>query len=272
MPKLDPARRVLAALPRSWRAELAGTRLEPVAAGEGGAAVFRIRGSGADDLWSAGRFLKFATGNGAKRLRDEIERTGWLADRGLRVPGILRAHATGRQAAVIMSVVPGVPPQACGRPAEAVVTSIARAFAALHALPAEACPYDETVAMRLARARADLRRGAIDAGQFDARNRDVTPQQLYERLATDRPASEDLVVVHGDATFDNILVDEDGTVGLIDCGNAGRADRYVDLALIAGEIVEHFGPEWVARFVRAYGLAGWDAGKARFFADLYELF
>lgn len=265
MPKSANTSRVLSALPPPWQEELAGARLEAAAGGEGGASVFRVRG--ADD-----RYLKLAKGRAAKALRDEIERTAWLSERGVRVPRILRAHSSARQAAVIMAVMPGVAPQACGRPAGEVVAAIARALAAIHALRAEACPFDETIAVRLARARADLRRGAIDPKQFDPRNRSMTPKQLYERLAADRPALEDIVVVHGDATFDNILIDAGGRVGLIDCGNAGRADRYVDLSLIAAEIEEHFGTKWVAPFVRAYGLESWDAGKARYFLDLYELF
>ena len=267
MPKLANARRVLAALPRPWQMELADAHLEAVAKGEGAASVFRVVGPG-----DADRYLKVAKGRAAKALRDEIERTAWLGECGVRVPRVLRAHATARQAAVILGAMPGLPPQACGRPTGEVVAGIARTFAALHALSAEACPFDETIEVRLARARADIRRGAIDPGRFDPRNRNTTPKHLYERLAAARPVSEDVVVVHGDATFDNILIDEDGAVGLIDCGNAGRADRYVDLWLIAAEIEEHFGSKWRKPFLRAYGLKSWDAGKARYFSDLYELF
>ena len=124
---------------------------------------------------------------------------------------------------------------------------------------------------RLARARRDIERDAIDTGAFDPRNAGMTPEAIYARLAAAVPV-EDIVVVHGDATFDNMRVDGAGEVGFIDCGNAGRADRYVDLSLIAAEIEDHFGPEWVGPFARGYGLAFWDSAKARFFSDLYELF
>jgi aminoglycoside 3'-phosphotransferase II len=267
MPKSANASRVLAALPRPWQEELAGARLEAAAGGEGGASVFRVRARGVDD-----RYLKRAKGRAAKALCDEIERTAWLSERGVRVPRILRAHSSARQAAALVAAMPGVAPQVCGRPAGEVVAAIAGTFAGLHALPAKGCPFDETIAVRLARARADVRRGAIDPKQFDPRNRSTTSKQLYERLAAARPVLEDIVVVHGDATFDNILIDAAGHAGLIDCGNAGRADRYVDLSLIAAEVEEHFGTKWVAPFVRAYGLGSWDAGKARYFLDLYELF
>jgi len=51
-----------------------------------------------------------------------------------------------------------------------------------------------------------------------------------------RPAGEDLVLVHGDATFDNILIDADQNIGFIDCGHAGRGDRHLDLAAITEAI------------------------------------
>lgn len=259
--------RAIALLPRSWQAELAGSVVEPITRGLGGASVFRVRTPG-----SADRYLKTAKGRTADNLRGEIERTEWLGGQGMRVPDVLRTLDTGRMVAVIMSVMPGAPPQDCNVPPPEVVTRIARAFAALHALPVDACPYDETLGIRLARARGHIARGAIDGGGFDPRNQDMTPERLFERLVATAPASEDLVVVHGDATFDNILVDGDGTVGFIDCGNAGRADRYIDLSVIATEIEQHFGAEWVKPFVRAYGRMRWNGAKARFFSDLYEFF
>ena len=95
---------------------------------------------------------------------------------------------------------------------------------------------------------------------------------IYDRLLRTRPASEDLVLVHGDATFDNILIDPDQNIGFIDCGHAGRGDRYLDLAAITEAIADHFGPAWVGTFGRAYGNVTLDAARLAFFSDLYELF
>ncbi|HET7679366.1 MAG TPA: phosphotransferase, partial [Xanthobacteraceae bacterium] len=94
---------------------------------------------------------------------------------------------------------------------------------------------------------------------------------LLARLAANQP-EQDLVVVHGDATLTNLIVDAGGNLGFVDCGSAGRGDRYTDLAVLADEIQEHLGAEAAAHFVRAYGLRSWDSVKARYFSDLYELF
>ena len=87
-----------------------------------------------------------------------------------------------------------------------------------------------------------------------------------------RPPRQDLVVAHGDASLSNMIVGPDGRIGFIDCGHAGRADRYLDLAVAGAEIAELFGPERVRSFAKAYGLARWNARKVIYFADLYEFF
>jgi aminoglycoside 3'-phosphotransferase-2 len=144
----------------------------------------------------------------------------------------------------------------------------------LHALPIEACPFDERVSIRLARAQADIATGQIDPGRFDERNLGQSPIRLFNHLLATVPNSEDLVVVHGDATFTNILVNSDGKVGFVDCGHCGKADRYTDLAVVVSDIDDRFGQEWIEPFFRAYGLGfdQWDRSKVRFFSDLYELF
>jgi aminoglycoside 3'-phosphotransferase II len=254
-------------LPRAWQSELAHGDVEPVGVGMSAASVFRLHREGADT-----RYLKVADGAEADALRDEIARTGWLGAQGIRVPAILRAFDNGTLVAMIARAMPGVPPDEAVLPARSLVTSLADAFARLHAIPASTCPFDESTAVRLARACASIARDDIDAGQFHRRNAHVTPQRLLDRIVSRLPTGEDTVVVHGDATFENLLIAEDGTIGFIDCGHVGRGDRYIDLALVAGGIADHLGRGWIAPFVQRYGLARWDAKKARLFSDLYELF
>jgi aminoglycoside phosphotransferase len=125
--------------------------------------------------------------------------------------------------------------------------------------------------VRLPRALEAVETGKVDPTQFASRNRGISPHTLFGRLATRAPR-EDLVVAHGDATLSNILVEEEGAVGFIDCGQVGRADRYLDLAVLAAEIVDRFGPAAVRVFAKAYGIHRWNVSKAAYYADLYELF
>jgi aminoglycoside 3'-phosphotransferase II len=256
----------LSLLPPDWQSDLSRARIELVESGLGGARLFLIVRDGAPL-----RYLKIARDSVAPALRQEIERTAWLAQRGLRVPTILRTNDGPGHVAMLMEAVPGVAADASPLPPLKLAEALARGLAGLHALPAADCPFDESLAVRLARAAAAIAAGEVEAEAFAPRNRGVAPEALLARLIAEQ-ASEDLVLVHGDATLSNIVVDGAGGIGFVDCGNAGRGDRYLDLGVLAADIDDHFGEEAAAHFARVYGRQPWDGAKARYYSDLYELF
>lgn len=241
-------------------------RLEPVTGGMSGAAVFRVvRGA------RPPRYLKVALNDAAAALLDEIARTGWLAKRGIPVPRILRIEDQSDRVAVLTEAMAGVPADTSPLPVARLIEALAKSLAALHALPPGDCPFDESLAIRLSRAAEAVSAGEIDPDEFDPRNRKIAPEALLRRLTASKP-DEDIVVVHGDATLSNIMIDESGTPGFLDCGHAGRGDRYIDLAVLSADIEEHFGVKAAARFAGLYGTVGWDTAKASYYLDLYELF
>ncbi len=256
----------LGLLPRGWQAALSGCSAAP-AGGMGGAAVFQVT---APD--GSSQYLKLARGPMAAPLREEIARTAWLSSRHVRVPELLMTACTDAVTAILMTAVPGrrLLPGTAELPA--AVRAMGRGLARLHALPAADCPFDEMPRTRLARARQDIDRNLIDPGQFDDRNAGVTPDMLYRRLAGAVPAEGDVVVVHGDAAVDNMLIGPDGEIGFIDCGAAGRSDRYLDLAVAEDSLRSDFGQDAAETFISAYGIRNWDHRKAAFFRDLYEFF
>jgi aminoglycoside phosphotransferase len=262
-------------LPPSWRTTLAGHEVEPMS-GMGGASVFRV-----SDAAGGCRYLKLASGPDADPLRQEITRTEWLSSNHIRVPEFLMKAFTDEVAAVLMTPVPGrhlSGHQASGHPPPrpgdlaAMVRTIGRGLARLHSLPAADCPFDETPRIRLRRARAAIDRNLIDASEFDDRNAGITPAALYQRLDETIPEREEIVVVHGDATLENMLIGVDGELGFVDCGHAGRSDRYLDLALVEADLRGAFGRDAAEGFTAAYGIRRWDDRKAAFFRDLYEFF
>lgn len=253
-------------LPPEWQAALADQTVEP-APGMGGAAVFRV-----SDPAGGCRYLKLACGPEAAPLRQEIARTGWLAQRHIRVPEFLMKLCTEKVTAVLMTAVPGRHLSPGAGDLAAALHTIGRGLARLHAVPAADCPFDETPRTRLQRAREDIDRNLIDASAFDDRNAGIMPAMLYRRLAGAVPACEDIVVVHGDATLANMLIGPDGELGFIDCGHAGRSDRYLDLAVVEAELRTGLGCDAARAFIAACGIHEWDERKAAFFRDLYELF
>jgi aminoglycoside 3'-phosphotransferase-1 len=233
-----------------------------------GAPVFRI-----SDPNGPCKYLKVARGLGGEALREEIVGTEWLSLHGVRVPNFDKKFHAPDLTAVLMTAVPGKHLVAY-ESADFVemVRSMARGLARLHAIPSTDCPFDERSRARLHRAKQAIDRNLIDPGQFDARNAGLTPSMLYERLVAVIPACDDVVVVHGDATISNMLIDAGGELGFIDCGHAGRSDRYLDLALVEAELRTEFGSDAAECLIDSYGVSEWDDRKADFFRDLYELF
>ncbi|MBI1202802.1 MAG: APH(3') family aminoglycoside O-phosphotransferase [Rhodopseudomonas sp.] len=261
---------ILTRLLRQGWAGLREPRIEPVAAGMSDASVYRVHQDG-----QPLNYLKIAHADAAALLRDEIARTQWLAAHGVPVPALLRIDDSADSVVVLSRALRGLPATTGRRPLPELIDAIAAGLAALHAVPTFDCPFDETLAIRLGRARRAIDAGDVDARHFADRNADVDPNDLIARLIKTQPP-QDLVVIHGDATLSNILINDCGGIGFVDCGNAGRGDRYIDLAVTANDIDEHFGSEAVARFAKAYtersGGHLWDQTKADYYLDLYELF
>jgi len=256
-----------ACLPATWLADVDCAAAVRIQTGMSGAQVWRI----ASGRHKRERYLKIAEGEAGQALRREIERTAWLAARNVRVPEILCTHDGVGIVALLTGAVAGMPADQAVLAPSALVAALGRALAGFHGLPAANCPFNETARVRLERARHLIVQGRIEASEFADRNRRLSPGTLLQRLANRIPA-EELVVAHGDATLSNMIIDTDGTVGFVDCGHCGRADRYLDLAVAAQDIGERFGATEAKAFARAYGETDWDTAKAGFFADLYELF
>ena len=218
-------------------------------------------------------YLKIGVDDSAELVRREMDRTDWLVSVGIRVPIIVARFIDKDVAAALMTDL-GSRTAEHIRPSgwHAAISNIGRVFADLHSIPVEACPFDETLGVRLSRANAAVRSGCVDPSHFNERNRGTTPDELYERLVANVPEREDRVITHGDATLSNLILTDHGQVGLVDCSHVGMADRYVDLALVVAGLEERFGTDALAAFSDGYGALSWESGKAEFYLDLYELF
>ena len=111
---------------------------------------------------------------------------------------------------------------------------MAEALHTLWSIPVADCPFERTVADNLSHAEE-----AILAGRFDPSDCEPetfgpggfeSPEELLGWLKTHLPP-QDRVVTHGDFCLPNLFTDGKRFTGMIDVGNVGAGDRWMDLAL-----------------------------------------
>lgn len=140
-----PGEDCLSVLPKTWRDSLRQYRIEPVERGLSEASVFHLRDREGGEL-----YLKIFDGGQSSELRKEIARTGWLGERGIRVPRFLRVFDSESIVAGLMTALPGRHPHEIERPLPDLINDLAKGLFALHSLPVFECPFDESVKARLA--------------------------------------------------------------------------------------------------------------------------
>nr|WP_255579598.1 APH(3') family aminoglycoside O-phosphotransferase [Deinococcus sp. RIT780] len=251
-------------LPDALKRVLPAARWERVSGGQSGAQV-----------WKSSRFvLKIQTRSPhATGLQQERERLRWLHGR-LPAPQVVAFEVEGDREFLAMTRLRGIPmshPDARLHP-ERVVTLLARALRELHALPIRDCPFRQTLDVTLPLARERVQAGLIDGSDFDDDHAGRSPVSVFNELARTRPAHEDLVVTHGDATLDNLILNGELLEGLIDVGRLGIADRHADLALAARSVRSELGERYAGMFLDLYGRALVDDTKLAYYRLHDELF
>jgi len=264
-------------LPPPLAADLSKHARTEVGAGESDSSVFRFERSNGSTVYLKSRRLDPPPSD--RPLFDEAERLGWMYAVGLPVPAVLQYHEWKGCEYLLLTEVAGTDASA-PRPADqypAIVGALAAGLRTLHATNISACPFDQSRRVRVAAAEARLRAGRVREDDFDAARQGRSAADLYAELAASPPASEDRVFTHGDYCLPNVILAGDGASGfrisgLVDCGNAGIADRYQDLALCARSVAYNFGPEMVPVLFAKYGLEKVDEAKLAYYQLLDEFF
>lgn len=201
----------------------------------------------------------------APSLEGEAARLEWMREQGLPVPTVVESGPDF----IVMSAMPGVDAAQSTAPPTVIVSTLAEGLRRLHAVPIDACPFDRTLAVAMAEARECTRLGLVDEHDFDEQRLGRSAPELLAELVDQRPNSEDIVFAHGDYCLPNVFVNP---LGFVDCGRAGKADRYQDLALAARSVAYNLGPEWVRPLWQAYGVETPDPARLAFYTLLDEFF
>ena len=264
-------------LPPSLSADLAKHPRSEVSTGDSGASVLRFdRPNGASVYLKS---LPVAPSNPARPLFDEAERLGWMHAVGLPVPAVLQYHEWKGREYLLLTTLPGTN-AAAPRPDDhraAVIAALAAGLKQLHSTNISACPFDASRRVRLAAANARLTAGVVRESEFDAVRQGRPAADLHAELLATQPAIEERVFTHGDYCLPNVLLQPDGAggyrvSGFVDCGRAGVADPYQDLALCARSIAFNFGAEWVPTLFARYGIERIDEVRLTWYQLLDEFF
>jgi aminoglycoside 3'-phosphotransferase-2 len=253
-------------IPQALQEITRGYRWRKITIGESGADTYRLTAPRRQPL-----VLKYARDCLDLDLQDEANRMAWLV-RWAQAPAVMAVATAGDEQWLVMTALAGANALQSSLPPKTKVRVVAEALCALHAIPADECPFDESLHRRIGQARDNVAKGLVDESRFDERNVGRTAASLWEELFRTRPRAGDRVVTHGDACLPNFMLDGTTFTGFVDCARVGCADRYQDIALVCRSIEYDLGQEWVAPFLRTYGLPHVDYERLAFYRLLDEFF
>ncbi|WP_058756469.1 APH(3') family aminoglycoside O-phosphotransferase [Sphingomonas endophytica] len=256
-------------LPDAIAARVGDRRPEAVADGQSGAAVYRMRGDGGD------LFLKVGEGDAAVLVAAEAARLAWLADRAP-ASRIVATVETDGACWLLSTALPGLSAgafiKADRRRAVAVAETLAGFLRRLHALPVAECPFDSSVAAWLPVVRDLVARGRVDTGDFDDDHAGWSAARVLATVEELAHHAEGQVVVHGDFSLGNVMLDEAGVVlGCVDVGRLGVGDPWRDI-VIGWRDLGGFGEAAQRAFLAELGIASLGGPRLDLHRALDELF
>lgn len=231
--------------------KLIGTRsARPVWENELGGLTFEV---GAD---TERCFLKWTPATSGIDLSQEVARLNW-AGAFSPVPRVLAQGADDDGSWIVTAALGGenaVSDRWRAEPGRAA-SAIGEGLRALHeALPVHTCPFEWSVAGRLADAHRRAAAKQFDPARWHEVHRPLGVRQAL-RILADPPPVDQLVVCHGDACAPNTLLSADGSwSGHVDLGSLGTADRWADLAIATWSTEWNYGPGWQGTPLAAYGV------------------
>ena len=179
------------------------------------------------------------------RLEREVAAMGAVADRALRVPEVLWT----RPGVLAMTALPGRPLARHGEPSPFDTDAWWRAGAVARAIHTTPVPADLAASFApdgLSSRIESERRWLIDDGRIDAAVVHARAEHAHRHLDG---RTHERAFGHGDLQCEHVLVDADGSIAVIDWGDAGAGDPAYDLAVLTvgnaerlGDVLAGYGP------------------------------
>lgn len=225
--------------------------IRPCWVNEAGGMTFQIDAGTSDD-----RYVKWLSPDSElDPLEAEADRMRWAAQ-WIAVPEVLESGSdTGGQWLVTraLSGETAVTDYWRERP-EIAVPALGRGLRLLHdSLPVADCPWSWGLDVRAPLFERRLADG-LQPDDLMAEHHDLTLEEIQYRMANP-PATDRLVVAHGDACAPNTLLGSAGDpIAHVDLGNLGVADRWADLAVGTWSVHWNYGREYEDLYFEGYGI------------------
>jgi kanamycin kinase len=217
-------------------------------------------------------FLKLAPSTWYPSLEGEGERMTW-AVRHLPVPRVMEQGSEGGVSWLLTRGLPGHDATHLSFKAQPqkLVRTLARGLRSFHGAPVGVCPFDFRLDAALGHVRRRVAKGRVwPERDFHEEFNHLDAPGALALLEDTRPASEDLVVCHGDYCLPNVLIQEGAATGFLDLGELGVADRWWDLAVATWSVTWNLGPGFEELFLAEYGIPR-DEERVAFYRLLYDL-
>ena len=124
----------------------------------------------------------------------------------------------------------------------------------LHSLDLSDCPIKNRTAEYLYTVEKNFKNGVFDDSFLPLQMKGITAPEAYGIVLENKHKLRADTLIHGDFCLPNIMFDNWDFSGFIDLGNAGVADRHIDLFWGAWTLAYNFGTDiYRDRFFDAYG-------------------
>lgn len=197
-------------------------------------------------------YLKSGTGVSRKSLEQEALALEWLSGKGITIPEVLDFEREGDTTYLLITGVRGLPPYKFKERDKSELLEItANALHKFHQISLEDSGSLNTLDKYLEKIEQHLKLGVIKEIDFKEANEGKTPKDVFNFLVAERQKFDSNVLTHGDFCLPNILL-EGENFGIIDLGDCGPGDKYMDLSSMEVSIKRNFGDEWVEVFNKHY--------------------
>lgn len=147
---------------------------------------------------------------------------------------------------------------------ERLCDRMAEALRQLHERPVHGVPVSDRTAAYLATARRNYENGMFDLSLFPDNFGFRTPEEAWQVVERYGHTLETNVLIHGDYCLPNILLKDWRLSGFIDLGNAGVADRHIDIFWGIWTLYFNLKTDrFTRRFMEAYGQKEIDPERLR---------